>query len=225
MLGLGVLILLLSWDGKIDRVEGVALFALVPVFLWFSMKRGTWTDFDFGSAMMDREKQHIGLRFIAGSIAVVLGSVLLVQNAVHLARAMGVPELVIGLTLVAVGTSLPELITAVSASLQGHGDMAVGNVMGANVLNIAWVLGGASPHYSLGYRAAIFRSGFTVHAFTDAYVFASRPMEARHGTQGGARSSCGIRVLPDAHVRLLCLRMSGPEKQFSLAVVYRYIKC
>ncbi len=150
MLGLGVLILLLSWDGKIDRVEGVALFALVPVFLWFSMKRGTWTDFDFGSAMMDREKQHIGLRFIAGSIAVVLGSVLLVQNAVHLARAMGVPELVIGLTLVAIGTSLPELITAVSASLQGHGDMAVGNVMGANVLNIAWVLGGASLITPLG---------------------------------------------------------------------------
>ena len=150
MLGLGVLVLLLSWDGKIDRVEGVALFALVPVFLWFSMKRGTWTDFDFGSAMMDREKQHIGLRFIAGSIAVVLGSVLLVQNAVHLARAMGVPELVIGLTLVAVGTSLPELITAVSASLQGHGDMAVGNVMGANVLNIAWVLGGASLITPLG---------------------------------------------------------------------------
>ena len=150
MLGLGVLILLLSWDGKIDRVEGVVLFALVPVFLWFSMKRGTWADFDFGSAMMDREKQHIGLRFIAGSIAVVLGSVLLVQNAVHLARAMGVPELVIGLTLVAVGTSLPELITAVSASLQGHGDMAVGNVMGANVLNIAWVLGGASLITPLG---------------------------------------------------------------------------
>ena len=150
MLGLGVLVLLLSWDGKIDRVEGVALFALVPVFLWFSMKRGTWTDFDFGSAMMDRGKQHIGLRFIAGSIAVVLGSVLLVQNAVHLARAMGVPELVIGLTLVAIGTSLPELITAVSASLQGHGDMAVGNVMGANVLNIAWVLGGASLITPLG---------------------------------------------------------------------------
>ena len=120
------------------------------------MKQGTWADFDFGSAMMDREKHYIGLRFIAGSVAVVFGSVLLVQNAVHMARAIGVPELVIGLTLVAVGTSLPELITAVSASLQGHGDMAVGNVVGANVLNIAWVLGGASlitPWVSSGRRS------------------------------------------------------------------------
>ena len=150
MLMLGVLLLCLVWDGEIARVEGVVLFALVPVYLWFTMKRATWTDFDIGSAVTDREKQHVGLRFIAGSIAVVLGSVLLVQNAVHLARAMGVPELIIGLTLVAIGTSLPELITAVSASLSGHGDMAVGNVLGANVLNIAWVLGGASLIVPLG---------------------------------------------------------------------------
>ena len=150
MLTLGVLLLCLVWDGEISRVEGVVLFALVPVYLWFTMKRATWTDFDIGSAVTDREKQHVGLRFIAGSIAVVLGSVLLVQNAAHLARAMGVPELIIGLTLVAIGTSLPELITAVSASLSGHGDMAVGNVLGANVLNIAWVLGGASLIVPLG---------------------------------------------------------------------------
>ncbi|MDE0330362.1 MAG: calcium/sodium antiporter [Nitrospinae bacterium] len=150
MLMLGVLLLTLGWDGKVARVEGVVLFIFVPVYLWFTMKRATWTDFDFGSAMTDRETQHVGLRFIAGSIAVVFGSVLLVQNAVHLARAMGVPELVIGLTLVAIGTSLPELITAVSASLSGHGDMAVGNVLGANVLNISWVLGGASLIAPLG---------------------------------------------------------------------------
>ena len=150
MLMLGALLLSLAWDGEIARVEGVVLFALVPVYLWFTMKRATWTDFDIGSAVTDREKQHVGLRFIAGSIAVVLGSVLLVQNAVHLARAMGVPELIIGLTLVAIGTSLPELVTAVSASLSGHGDMAVGNVLGANVLNIAWVLGGASLIVPLG---------------------------------------------------------------------------
>ena len=150
MLMLGVLLLSLVWDGEIARVEGVVLFALVPVYLWFTMKRATWTDFDIGSAVTDREKQHVGLRFIAGSIAVVLGSVLLVQNAAHLARAMGVPELIVALTLVAVGTSLPELITAVSASLSGHGDMAVGNVLGANILNIAWVLGGASLIVPLG---------------------------------------------------------------------------
>ncbi len=150
MLMLGVLLLSLAWDAELSRVEGMVLFAMVGVYLWFMMKRGTWTDFDFASAMIDREKQYIGLRFIAGSVAVVLGSVLLVQNAAHLARALGIPELIIALTLVAVGTSLPELVTAVSASLNGHGDMAVGNVLGANILNIAWVLGGASLIAPLG---------------------------------------------------------------------------
>ena len=160
MLMLGVLLLTLGWDGRVARVEGVVLFAFVPVYLWFTMKRATWTDFDIGSAMSDRDKQHVGLLFLAGSIAVVLGSVLLVQNAAHLARTMGVPELVIGLTLVAVGTSLPELITAVSASLSGHGDMAVGNVLGANVLNIAWVLGGASLIAPLGIEHQSFALDF-----------------------------------------------------------------
>lgn len=150
MMVMGVLLILLGWDERITRIEGLVLFALVPVFLWFGMKRGTWSDFDFGATMTDREIHHVGLRFIAGSVLVVFGSVLLVQNAVHLARAMGVPELVIALTLVAIGTSLPELITAVSASWQGHGDMAVGNVLGANVLNITWVLGGASLITPLG---------------------------------------------------------------------------
>ena len=156
MLALGALVVFMGWNGELTGAEGLVLFGLVPVFLWFGMKQGTWADFDFGSAMMDREKHYIGLRFIAGSVAVVFGSVLLVQNAVHMARAIGVPELVIGLTLVAVGTSLPELITAVSASLQGHGDMAVGNVVGANVLNIAWVLGGASLITPLGIERQTF---------------------------------------------------------------------
>ncbi len=150
MTAMGVLLVLLGWDEQITRIEGLVLFALVPVFLWFGMKRGTWSDFDFGTTVTDREIHHVGLRFIAGSILVVFGSVLLVQNAVHLARAMGISELVIALTLVAIGTSLPELITAVSASWQGHGDMAVGNVLGANVLNITWVLGGASLITPLG---------------------------------------------------------------------------
>lgn len=160
MLMMGVLLLTLGWDGAITRIEGVVLFAFVPVFLWFTMKRATWTDFDIGSAMTSREQQHIGLRFIAGSVAVVFGSILLVENAVHLARAMGISELVIALTLVAIGTSLPELITAISASLSGHGDMAVGNVLGANVLNISWVLGGASLITPLGIEHQSFALDF-----------------------------------------------------------------
>ena len=154
MLGLGVLLVLLGRDAELDRTEGLALFALVPVYLWFGVRRAKRKkgadSGGAGEAAGERGGRGVGLPFAAGALLVVAGSVLLVQNAAHLARAMGVPELVIGLTLVAVGTSLPELVTAVSASRRGHGDIAVGNVIGANVLNVAWVLGGASLVAPLG---------------------------------------------------------------------------
>lgn len=151
MLALGVLLVLLGRDAELGAAEGLLLFVLALSYLWFGMRRARRANSgSTGEAASEGGERGVGPRFAAGAALVVAGSVLLVQNAAHLARAMGVPELVIGLTLVAVGTSLPELVTAVSASLRGHGDIAVGNVMGANVLNIAWVLGGASLVAPLG---------------------------------------------------------------------------
>ena len=151
MLALGVLLVLLGRDAELGAAEGLLLFVLALSYLWFGMRRARRANSgSAGEAASEGGERGVGPRFAAGAALVVAGSVLLVQNAAHLARAMGVPELVIGLTLVAVGTSLPELVTAVSASLRGHGDIAVGNVMGANVLNIAWVLGGASLVAPLG---------------------------------------------------------------------------
>ncbi len=151
MLALGVLLVLLGRDAELGAAEGLVLFVLALSYLWFGMRRARRANSgSAGEAASEGGERGVGPRFAAGAALVVAGSVLLVQNAAHLARAMGVPELVIGLTLVAVGTSLPELVTAVSASLRGHGDIAVGNVMGANVLNIAWVLGGASLVAPLG---------------------------------------------------------------------------
>ena len=163
MLGLGVLLVLLGRDAELDRTEGLALFALVPFYLWLGARRAKREKgADSGGAGEASGGRGVGLPFAAGALLVVAGSVLLVQNAAHLARAMGVPELVIGLTLVAVGTSLPELVTAVSASLRGHGDIAVGNVIGANVLNVAWVLGGAALVAPLGIDRQSFVLDFPV---------------------------------------------------------------
>lgn len=151
MLALGVLLVLMGRDAELGAAEGLVLFVMALSYLWFSMRRARRANSgSAGEAAREGGERGVGRRFAAGAALVVSGSVLLVQNAAYLARAMGVPELVIGLTLVAVGTSLPELVTAVSASLRGHGDIAVGNVMGANVLNIAWVLGGASLVAPLG---------------------------------------------------------------------------
>lgn len=87
---------------------------------------------------------RLGATVVAGGLGVAGGSVLLVQNAVILARWLGVPELVIALTLVAVGTSVPEYVTTVTATLRGYTDLGVGNIIGANVLNVLWVLGTAA---------------------------------------------------------------------------------
>lgn len=87
-------------------------------------------------------KLWVGLLYIAlGLGALVLGSQLLVAGATEIARTFGVPEAVIGLTLVAIGTSLPELATSIAAAFRGHSDVAVGNVVGSNIFNALLIIG------------------------------------------------------------------------------------
>jgi cation:H+ antiporter len=82
-----------------------------------------------------------GLLFLAGLAALVVGAQALVGGASEVARSFGIPELVIGLTIVAIGTSMPELVTSVVAALPGQRDLAVGNAVGSNLFNILGVLG------------------------------------------------------------------------------------
>jgi cation:H+ antiporter len=85
-----------------------------------------------------------GSWFVTGAASVGAGSILLVQNGAAIARHVGVSELIIGLTIVAVGTSLPEITLAVVSMLKGHSDLSLGNILGANVLNIFWVVGSSA---------------------------------------------------------------------------------
>jgi cation:H+ antiporter len=82
--------------------------------------------------------------FITGALFVVIGSRILVDAGITIAEWLGIPEMIIALTLVALGTSLPELITAVSATLKGHQDISIGNILGANTMDIALILGASS---------------------------------------------------------------------------------
>ena len=79
--------------------------------------------------------------FLAGMVGVVLGANWLVAGASDIARLFGVSDAVIGLTIVAIGTSLPELVTSVMAARKGHGEIAVGNVIGSNIFNVLGILG------------------------------------------------------------------------------------
>jgi len=80
---------------------------------------------------------------ILGALAIAVGAYLLVENATAIATQLGVPESVIGLTVVAIGTSLPELVTAITALLKGHGALSLGNIIGANIFNLVLVSGAA----------------------------------------------------------------------------------
>lgn len=150
MIGASVLALVLALDGAIDRTDGLLLFAGAvgyTVFLVRQSRResaGVRQEYDaaFAGKPSDRSSPlvNIGL-MLTGLVMLVFGAGWLVDAAVTTATAFGVSELVIGLTVVAAGTSLPEVATSVLATIRGERDIAVGNVVGSNIFNLLAVLG------------------------------------------------------------------------------------
>lgn len=134
----------------IDRWAGAAMLALLATYIaitWLS-ERNTHTP----SAELHRAESHVydpapprlwtSVLFAVGGIAILIfGADLLVQGAVTLARMAGLSETIIGLTIVAVGTSLPELVATLAAAAKGRSDVAFGNVVGSNIYNVLGVLG------------------------------------------------------------------------------------
>jgi cation:H+ antiporter len=152
MIGASLLLLLLGLDGRISWLDAALLLGLMlayTAFLVVQSRRETqaaqneYTE-SFGparAATWDRSPLvQIGL-VVAGLGALVLGSQWLVEAAVTFAKALGVSDLVIGLTIVAAGTSLPEVATSITAAIKGERDIAVGNVVGSNTFNILGCLG------------------------------------------------------------------------------------
>lgn len=150
MLGASVLVVVMALDGRITRVESALLFALVIGYTFYlirqSRRASRETEAEYDAEMppdseWDRHWSVQAALIVIGLVALVLGSHWLVGAAVVFAQAFGVSELVIGLTVVAVGTSMPEIATSIVAALRGERDIAVGNVIGSNVFNIFSVLG------------------------------------------------------------------------------------
>jgi cation:H+ antiporter len=144
--GLWVLVL----DGSVNRLDGFLLLSALIGYLIWSVTQGKregaeiQEEFAEGLPHDGNTARYIAKQaglVIGGLVVLVIAARLLVGGASDIARALGVSELVIGLTIVAVGTSLPELVTSVVASLRGQRDIAVGNVVGSNLFNILAVLG------------------------------------------------------------------------------------
>lgn len=151
MIGASLLVVVMALDGIIGRIEAALLFALViayTVFLVMQSRRATQATTDeFASEIPTSQwDRHWGVQaaLVLGGLALlVLGAEWLVSAAVAFAKVMGVSDLVIGLTVVAVGTSMPEIATSLIAALRGQRDIAVGNVVGSNIFNLLAVLGAA----------------------------------------------------------------------------------
>lgn len=153
MIGASLLLWAMAADGGISRWEGLLLTSLVVVYTVFIIRQSRRETaaikaeyaeaFDAPSGW----DAHWGVQvllLLAGLALLVLGAHWLVEAAVAFAKYLGVSELIIGLTIVAVGTSLPEVATSIMAALRGERDIAVGNVVGSNIFNILAVLGFSS---------------------------------------------------------------------------------
>ncbi|MDP3850126.1 MAG: calcium/sodium antiporter [Luteolibacter sp.] len=153
MIGVSILMFLLGLDGTISRWDGLLLFGGVLAYTVFlirqSRREGSAAvkaeyEVEFGHAKQPAAwLKNIGL-LLVGLAGLVLGSKWLVDSAVAIARAFEVSELIIGLTIVAAGTSMPEVATSVVAALRGERDIAVGNAVGSNIFNILCVIGFSS---------------------------------------------------------------------------------
>jgi cation:H+ antiporter len=151
MIGVSVVVFLMSFDGTISRIDGLILFAGIIAYTVFAIRQSRRESVDVQEeyrAEFDANRpQSIGdwlknVAFLIGGLALlVVGSRWMVDGAVSFARVFGISELVIGLTIVAVGTSLPEIATSIVAALRGERDIAVGNVVGSNIFNLLSVLG------------------------------------------------------------------------------------
>ncbi len=151
MIGISVLVYLFGLNGQIGRLEGLVLFAGIVAYTGFlirqSRKETKEVQQEYAQEFGDRPPH--GIRFtivnlllvVGGLVLLVLGARWLVDSAVSLAQALGLSELIIGLTIVAAGTSMPEVATSIVAAIRGERDIAVGNVVGSNIFNLLAVLG------------------------------------------------------------------------------------
>lgn len=131
-------------DGKISRMEGVIIWALFIVYLLYLLKMaksGQGATEETEEEVKEDPIWKLLILVVVGVVLIVWGSDVTVDAATALATAWGMSQRLIGLTIVALGTSLPELVTSVTAAIRGKADIAVGNIVGSNIFNILFVVG------------------------------------------------------------------------------------
>ena len=158
MFGVGVALFFMTWDLALSAEQGIVLLVMgVAYFAWDFWRHWRTRKPREVIEALTIEKSVAATRFpwlqtapgtvtqfVAGAGIVLLGSRLLVDAAVNVSGRLGIPPMIVGLTVVAVGTSLPELVTAITSSRKSVSELAVGNVLGANIANLTFIVGTAA---------------------------------------------------------------------------------
>ena len=139
MLISAVLFSILLYDGNISFTDGLLLVLGLSVFIFFSFKYDKSQDVE--DDLVEKGVLTTLLFFILGSVGLYFGSDIFVNNAICIAKNMGVSEFIIGITIVAFGTSLPELVTSIVAAVRNQNSIFIGNLIGSNIFNIFAVIG------------------------------------------------------------------------------------
>lgn len=139
----GITLIVVSLDQHISKTDGIILLIIFVGFLYYNYKlqRAIFDGPEKVERVPLKEMRRDIVLFLTGAILVVIGSRIMVNSGIELARIVGIPEMIISLTLVAFGTSLPEFITAISSTMKGHQDLSIGNIIGANTMDITLILG------------------------------------------------------------------------------------
>ena len=180
MIGVSLLVVAMSYDGEISQVDGVILIAALIGFTAYTIKtvkkqkiqqnetienEALEGEYFLSRYKIETYPQSIGL-IVAGVIVLFIGGHLTVDGAVNIAETLGLSQLVIGVVIVAIGTSLPELITSIIAIAKKQTDIGVGNIVGSNIYNILLILGVSSAIVGIPVSTDVFSNYYIMIAFS-----------------------------------------------------------
>ena len=180
MIGVSLLVVAMSYDGEISQIDGVLLIAALIAFTAYTIKtvkkqkiqqnetienEALEGEYFLSKYKIETYPQSFGL-IAAGVILLFLGGHLTVDGAVNIAETLGLSQLVIGVVIVAIGTSLPELITSIIAIAKKQTDIGVGNIVGSNIYNILLILGVSSAIVGIPVSSDVFSNYYIMIAFS-----------------------------------------------------------
>lgn len=193
------------WDGEVSRADATVLLLVFAALMAWTIRQGMRSKRDSLGQEIEAELsehempiRHALMWTVIGLVVLIISSRLLVWGAVDIAQSLGVSDMIIGLTIVAVGTSLPELASSVIAARKGEHDIALGNIIGSNLFNTLAVVGLAGVIHPMAVDAEVFSRdilvmiGLTFLLFVMAYAFNKQRSGRINRIEGGFLMLCYV---------------------------------